>query len=67
MDLYTPPAPNAPPPTTVSPNLTNLVGNGERLKLDVQKILPLHGPGAATIADMYKAAGKTAPAAAAGN
>ena len=67
VDVYTPPAPNTPPATTVSPNLTNLVANIERLKLDVEKILPLHGPGAATKADLYKAAGKQIPAAAAGN
>ncbi len=65
VDLYTPPAPNAAPPTNVSPNTTNLITNIERLKLDVQRILPLHGPGAATIADLYKFAGKPMPAAAA--
>jgi glyoxylase-like metal-dependent hydrolase (beta-lactamase superfamily II) len=67
VDLYTPPAPNAPPPTTVSPNITSLVANIERLKLDVERILPLHGPGVATRADLYKAAGKALPASAAGN
>jgi glyoxylase-like metal-dependent hydrolase (beta-lactamase superfamily II) len=67
VDVYTPPAANAPPATTVSPNTTNLVTNIERLKLDVEKILPLHGPGVATKADLYKAAGKPLPAAAGGN
>ena len=67
VDVYTPPAPNTPPPANVSPNTTNLIDNIEKLKLNVQKILPLHGPGAATIADLYKFAGKTPPAAAAGN
>jgi glyoxylase-like metal-dependent hydrolase (beta-lactamase superfamily II) len=66
-DVYTPPAANAPPATSVSPSTTNLVANIERLKLDVEKILPLHGPGVATRADLYKAAGKAAPASTAGN
>jgi glyoxylase-like metal-dependent hydrolase (beta-lactamase superfamily II) len=66
-DVYTPPAPNAPPATAVSPSTTNLVANIERLKLDVEKILALHGPGVATKADLYKAAGRAVPASAAGN
>jgi glyoxylase-like metal-dependent hydrolase (beta-lactamase superfamily II) len=67
VDVYTPPAANAPPATSVSPSTTNLVANIERLKLDVEKILPLHGPGVATRADLYKAAGKAVPASTAGN
>ena len=67
VDVYTPPAANAPPATAVSPLTTNLVANIERLKLDVEKILPLHGPGMATKADLYKAAGKAVPASVAGN
>jgi glyoxylase-like metal-dependent hydrolase (beta-lactamase superfamily II) len=67
VDVYTPPAPNAQPATAVNPNVTNLVENIERLKLDVDKILPLHGPGVATRADLYKAAGKAVPSSAAGN
>jgi glyoxylase-like metal-dependent hydrolase (beta-lactamase superfamily II) len=61
-DVYTPPAANAPAAAAVNPALTNLVTNIERLKLDVDRILPLHGPGAVTKADLYKAAGKPAPA-----
>ena len=67
VDVYTPPAANTPPATTVSPSTTNLVANIERLKLDVEKILPLHGPGVAARADLYKAAGKAVPANTAGN
>ena len=55
-DVYTPPAANAPPATTVSPSTTNLVENLERLEVRVDKILALHGPGVATVADLYKAA-----------
>jgi hypothetical protein len=53
--------------SVISPSTTNLVANIERLKLDVEKILPLHGPGVATRADLYKAAGKAVPANTAGN
>jgi glyoxylase-like metal-dependent hydrolase (beta-lactamase superfamily II) len=67
VDLYTPLAPGAKPPANVSPNTTNLVSNIERLKLDVARILPLHGPGAATLADLYTFIGKPAPAARTGN
>jgi hypothetical protein len=62
VDVYTPPAANAPAPaagTAPNPNTVNLVENLERLKLDVEKVLALHGPGVATKADLYKAAGKT--------
>jgi glyoxylase-like metal-dependent hydrolase (beta-lactamase superfamily II) len=66
-DMFTPPTPqagqpaqatNAPAP--VNPNTISLVENIERLGLDFQQILPLHGPGAATRADLYRAAGRTA-------
>ncbi len=67
VDMYTPPAPNAPAPTAVNPNSASLLANIERLKLGVDRILPLHGPGAATLADLYKFVGKPMPAAAAGN
>ncbi len=59
VDVYTPPAPNAPAPTAVNPNTENLVANVERLKLDFERILPLHGPGVAMKADLYRAVGKT--------
>jgi glyoxylase-like metal-dependent hydrolase (beta-lactamase superfamily II) len=62
-DVYTPPAANAPAAATVNPATKNLVDNVDRLKLDVERVLPLHGPGMVTKADMYKAAGKTPPAA----
>ncbi|MFC5498693.1 MBL fold metallo-hydrolase [Caenimonas terrae] len=42
-DEYTPGPPNAPRPAQVNPNNLNLVRNIERLKLDVDRILPLHG------------------------
>jgi cytochrome c5 len=39
----------------------NLVDNVERLRLDFEKILPLHGPGAAARADLYAAIGRPLP------
>ena len=42
-DAYTPAAPNAPVPAVVNANHVSLVQNIERLKLDVDRILPLHG------------------------
>jgi glyoxylase-like metal-dependent hydrolase (beta-lactamase superfamily II) len=64
VDVYTPPAANAPAPAAaapVNPSTANLVDNVERLKLDFEKILPLHGPGAVTRADLYAAIHKPAP------
>ena len=55
-DLYTPPAPNAPAPAAnapVNPNALALLTDLEALRLDFDTILPLHGPGKATRADLY--------------
>lgn len=42
-DAYTPAAPNTPPPARPNPLHVNLVENIDRLRLDVDRILPLHG------------------------
>jgi glyoxylase-like metal-dependent hydrolase (beta-lactamase superfamily II) len=42
-DAYTPLPPNTPPPATPNANNVNLVQNIDRLRLDVDRILPLHG------------------------
>jgi glyoxylase-like metal-dependent hydrolase (beta-lactamase superfamily II) len=42
-DAYTPGAPNTPPPATPNALHVNLVQNIDRLKLNVDRILPLHG------------------------
>jgi glyoxylase-like metal-dependent hydrolase (beta-lactamase superfamily II) len=42
-DAYTPGAPNTPPPATPNALHVNLVQNIERLGLQVERILPLHG------------------------
>ena len=42
VDVYTPLPPNAPPPANPNPNM-NLYENIQRLNLDVNRIVPLHG------------------------
>jgi hypothetical protein len=42
-DAYTPGAPNSPPPAVPNALQVNLVQNIERLGLQVERILPLHG------------------------
>jgi len=61
VDAYAPLAANAPPPTAVSPFTVNLLENVERLKLNVQTIAALHGPGIATIDDLRAAARPAKP------
>jgi glyoxylase-like metal-dependent hydrolase (beta-lactamase superfamily II) len=53
VDMYTPAA-NA----AVNPNAVALLDNLEKLRLDFDTILPLHGPGKATRADLYAFVGK---------
>ncbi len=59
-DAYTPLAPNAPPPATPNANNVNLITNIERLKLQVDRIAPLHGR-VVPLADLYTTAGKPVP------
>jgi glyoxylase-like metal-dependent hydrolase (beta-lactamase superfamily II) len=54
-------AANAPTPAQINPYQTNLLANIERLKLDVDRIIPVHLPGdgrKVTMAELYTAAGK---------
>ena len=60
-DVFTPQATAAPNAAAINPNTVNTVENVERLRLDFETILPLHGPGAATRADLYKAINKPVP------
>jgi hypothetical protein len=56
-DMYTPPASTAPPPaanTAVNPNAVALVDNLERLRLDFETVVPLHGAATATRANLYE-------------
>jgi glyoxylase-like metal-dependent hydrolase (beta-lactamase superfamily II) len=61
-DAFNPPAQaNAPAPTVINPNNTNLVANLDRLKLDVDTIIPIHYPPdgrKVTMAELMKAVGK---------
>jgi glyoxylase-like metal-dependent hydrolase (beta-lactamase superfamily II) len=56
-DLYTPPAAGTAAPNPPSPYTVALVENLDRLKLDYEKILPLHGR-IATKDELLKAAGR---------
>jgi len=56
VDMYTPSAPGAPVLSAnapVNPNAVALLDNLERLRLDFDTILPLHGPGKVNRADLY--------------
>ncbi|MGH7312983.1 MAG: MBL fold metallo-hydrolase, partial [Candidatus Rokuibacteriota bacterium] len=56
-DAYSPPAPNAPPPTRVNPNSVNLADNITKLGFAVDQILPLHGR-MVPLAELHKAIGR---------
>jgi glyoxylase-like metal-dependent hydrolase (beta-lactamase superfamily II) len=56
-DAFTPPPPNTPAPATPNANNVNLVDNIERLKLSVDRILPLHGR-VVPVGDLYLAIGR---------
>ena len=57
-DVYTPAAPNTPPPSPPNPVQVNLYDNIERLKLTVDQILPIHGR-MVPLAELLKAIGKS--------
>jgi glyoxylase-like metal-dependent hydrolase (beta-lactamase superfamily II) len=59
-DAFTPGPPNSPPPAQPNPNDVNLIENIERLKLAVDRILPLHGR-VVPAAELYAAAKATMP------
>lgn len=51
-DAYSPLAPGATPPASVNPYSVNLYENIQKLKLDVDQIAAIHGPGAVKLADL---------------
>ena len=55
VDLFAPLAPNAPAPAAPNPFSIEFADHVKRLKLDVAKILALHGPRVATMEDLNKA------------
>ena len=57
VDAYTPLAGDDPPPTVPPPAAVNLYENIERLKLDVDRIVPLHGR-IVRLEDLKKTIGK---------
>ena len=59
-DAYTPAPPNTPPPAVANANNVNLVDNIERLKLAVERIVPLHGR-VVPVAELYAATQRTPP------
>ncbi len=59
-DAYTPLPPNTPPPATPNANNVNLIDNIERLKLPVDRILPLHGR-VVPLSELYTTASRTPP------
>src|SRR5262249_31768353 len=59
-DSFTPGPPNSPPPAQLNPNNTNLVDNLDRLKIPVDRILPLHGR-VVPAGDLYAAVGAKPP------
>lgn len=58
-DAFTLPPPNGQMSPPAIPFARVLNDNIQRLKLDVQQILPLHGPGAAKMDDLSRAIGRT--------
>ena len=56
-DAFTPGAPGAAPPATPNGNNVNLLENVERLRLDVDRILPLHGR-VVSVAELRTAVGR---------
>lgn len=56
-DAYTPLAPNAAPPSPPNAYHVNLVENIERLKLSVDRILPLHGR-IVPVSELYRMIGR---------
>jgi len=59
-DSFTPGPPNAPPPTQINPNHTNLVDNLARLRLQADTILPLHGR-VVPVTELFVAVGQSPP------
>ena len=57
-DAYTPLPPNAAPPQPPNAYHVNLVDNLQRLKLDVDRILPLHGR-IVPMSELYRTIGKS--------
>jgi hypothetical protein len=56
-DAYTPSAPNTPPPAVANENNVNLANHIARWRLNVDRILPLHGR-IVPVSELYTAIGR---------
>lgn len=56
-DAFSPGPPDSPPPAQADPFALNLVSNVERLKLEIERIVPMHGP-IVPLAELYRSVGK---------
>lgn len=56
-DAFSPKPPNSPPPAQDDPFAINLVDNIERLQLDIDRILPMHGP-IVPLSELYRTVGR---------
>jgi glyoxylase-like metal-dependent hydrolase (beta-lactamase superfamily II) len=61
-DIFDSPGPGVPAITEGPPTSANLIDNIERLKLNVERLLPVHAADIVPVADLYKFAGRPAPA-----
>ena len=59
VDVFTPAAANAPAPTAFNPTTVAFYNWLQTMKLDVDQILPGHGPRIVTMKDLQSAAGKS--------
>jgi glyoxylase-like metal-dependent hydrolase (beta-lactamase superfamily II) len=62
VDAYTPLAASAKPPATPNPYAVNLQANIAQYQLDVQQLVPLHGPGVVKLDDLKAYNGQLADA-----
>jgi hypothetical protein len=60
-DLFDFPGPGVPAVTEGPATAANLVDNIERLKLDVQNLMPVHAPDVVPLAELYRAAKRPVP------
>jgi glyoxylase-like metal-dependent hydrolase (beta-lactamase superfamily II) len=62
VDAYTPPAAGVKPPATPNPYAVNLQTNIAQYQMDVQQLVPLHGPGVVKLDDLRAYNGHVADA-----
>jgi glyoxylase-like metal-dependent hydrolase (beta-lactamase superfamily II) len=60
-DIWDMPGPGVPAPTEGPRTWANLIDNIERLKLPVERLLPVHSPDVVSVGEFYKAVGRQLP------